>query len=244
MSLDDLEKKLYQKKNFKRFENKKSEKEQVLDGGEKPSPEPLIKKDWNNSEDQNLYHPTPLIVKTGRRLVWILGGMLLIVLAVAGYFSFQFLKIKEISFRIIGPGEVRMGVPFDINVSFRNDSTRVLKDAKLVVSLPEGAVFLGKPLGENLENRALNDIGPGSFIKEIFQVMFVDGISISKNFEAVISYNPDTLGSARFEKKSTSLIKVGESIINLSISLPERVLSGDQAEIKIKYKNIGDLELT
>ena len=44
---------------------------------------------------------------------------------------------------VVGPAEVNIGVPFDLTVDFSNQSRNILKNAKLSVALPDGAVILG-----------------------------------------------------------------------------------------------------
>ena len=176
MVLRDLEKKLYEKKFIKR------EREEGETSAQDSVPDE-IGESWRNGENTDSAESQSFISLGGRRAILIMGGILLVILTLVGYFLYQFFSVKEVDFKITAPEQVRMGMPFDLVVSFSNDSTRVLKDARIAFSLPKGAVLVGRPASQNVENRTLGDIGAGSFIKETFRAMFVGDVNILKNFD-------------------------------------------------------------
>ena len=74
-----------------------------------------------------------------------------------------------------GPDQVLVGVPFEISVNISNDSSSVLRDARLNLSLPEGMGFVGKSEDKNVEFKDIGNLGEGSLAQEKFQFMVLSG---------------------------------------------------------------------
>ncbi|OGY65577.1 MAG: hypothetical protein A3A04_01455 [Candidatus Harrisonbacteria bacterium RIFCSPLOWO2_01_FULL_40_28] len=241
MSLEDLEKKIYGTRDISRkprFEKDLKADKEVEDSEKGATPD-----SWERTEHDS-YDEDSFFSKLSKRFLIIASSVVGIVILVVGYFVYQFFTVKEFSFDIIAPSEIRMGSPFDMRIVAHNNSPRVLKNTTLVFEIPEGAVIVGKPVGHTRENRILNDIGAGSVVEEEFKVMFIEGVKTKKKFNTIISYNPDTFGSARFEKSKDIDVVVTESVISLDVSLPEKVLSGDVFDVGLRYRNNADTELS
>ena len=150
---------------------------------------------------------------------------------------------QDLSVEIRGPQQVFLGVPFDINISVVNKSRSVLQDSRLAVTLPEGAVFVGSPVQENTNLKDLGSIGSGGVLDESFTIMILKGENTIRQLSANLTYSPSTIG-ARFEKKATFDISIGQPALSLDLITPQKVLSGDNFEITVGYKNNSDIEFS
>ncbi|OGY66471.1 MAG: hypothetical protein A3I89_00460 [Candidatus Harrisonbacteria bacterium RIFCSPLOWO2_02_FULL_41_11] len=172
--------------------------------------------------------------------------VLFIISAVSILYILIFQGSRGLDLALEAPEEVLSGAPFDLKVNFSNNSGAVLEDARLSLVLPEGAAFWGSAPEKNIDNRILGNIGKGGLIQESYKVViFSEGDS--KKFEAALSYLPSSLGS-RFQKNESMAVNVRSSGIGAELSAPKEVMSGDELEIGVFYRNdsetdFPDLEL-
>lgn len=151
---------------------------------------------------------------------------------------------QSLDIGLISPDEVMAGVPFDFRVEFSNQIDSVLKNVSLIVTLPEGAVFAGSGEEKLVDSKDLGDIGQGSLISETYKVIFLKGIGLSgqgenNKIKALVSY---VSGSSNYEKEDEKAVKILDSGVSVAIKVPEKVFSGEEFEIGIKYKNISDVD--
>lgn len=124
---------------------------------------------------------------------------LMLVSAVSVFYIWSFLRSRGLDFNLEAPAEVLAGAPFDLKVNFSNNSGAVLNDARLTLTLPEGAAFFGSPASKNIENKNLGNVGAGSLVQEQYRIIIFSPEAADKEFRATINYAPASLGS-RFEK--------------------------------------------
>src|SRR3989338_1181021 len=132
---------------------------------------------------------------------------LILVSAVSAFYIWNFLSNRGLDFNLEAPEEVLAGVPFDLKVNFSNNSGAVLNDARLTLTLPEGAAFFGSPASRNIENKNLGNVGAGSLVQEQYQIIIFSPEAADKEFRATINYAPASLGS-RFEKSENLIIPI------------------------------------
>ena len=87
--------------------------------------------------------------------------VLVVILAGLAYFGFYWLTHDNsgLLLEFKGPESVPVGMPFDIEVGINNSSGQVLNNAKLLLSLPKGMVFVGRAADENIVSRKVAGLG-------------------------------------------------------------------------------------
>lgn len=163
--------------------------------------------------------------------------ILLVVSAISGFYIWRFQSSRGLDLKLEAPTEILNGTPFELRVNFINNSGAVLNDARLSLSLPEGAAFFGSPVAKNIENKNLGNVGAGSLIEEIFTIVVFSPDNSVKKIAASISYSPASLG-ARFEKSEYLEVRPQASGVSMEALVPEKVVSGEEFELIINYKNI------
>jgi hypothetical protein len=150
---------------------------------------------------------------------------------------------QQLDIEIRGPQQVFLGVPFDIDVSVVNKSRSILEDSRLTITLPEGAVFVGDKEEKTSDFAQLGSIGSGGVLDQSFTIMFLRGENTIRRLTASLGYSPSTIG-ARFEKEAEFDISVGKSALSLDIVAPQKILSGENFEITVRYENKSSIDFS
>ena len=137
--------------------------------------------------------------------------------------------------------EVMAGVSSDFNVEFSNQLSSILKDVLLIVTLPDGAAFVGSGPEKLVDSKNVGDLGQGSLVSENYKIVFLKGIGETHKIKVLVSYS---LGSSKFEKEEEIDIKVLDSGTSVEIKAPEKVFSGEEFEVSVGYKNISDTDFS
>src|SRR3990172_5427752 len=116
-----------------------------------------------------------------------------------GYYYYGADTSGGLTGEVVKPDRVLVGVPFTLKVAVGNDGRVALDDAKVALSLPEGAAFVGSNIHKTIETKSLGKLGTGSVLQEEFEVIIVRGEREVKRFTVIGSYLPQG-GSSRFEK--------------------------------------------
>ncbi len=149
---------------------------------------------------------------------------------------------SDLEVSVVTPPEAQLGVPFEMKVEFSNRSGQVLNNVALTLTLPDGAVFVGSSADRLIDNRDLGNVGENSLMSQTYKVMFLQGRDSTKKIRAHIAYSPDTLG-ARFELEKSADINVRDSGMTIELKAPEKVFSGEEFDLNVKYKNISSSDL-
>ncbi len=177
-----------------------------------------------------------------RKVIFILAGLGVVLILIGGYFLLRTNPVEDLSLTIsISEKNVMIGVPFEIKVKVANNSNNVLEDTLLTVSLPDDVVFVSPVPNKTIENKTIGSLGEGSVNEESFSAVVTGGENTIKRIRAAVSFLPSSLGS-RFEQGAEADFNITESGISLDISSPQKVFSGEEVELKIKYKNVSRLE--
>ena len=144
--------------------------------------------------------------------------------------------VKGLNIDLIVPAEINVGIPFNLEVDISNDSKNILKEAQLMIELPEDMVFLGSSPDKTVDSKNLGNLGVGSLTQESYRLLSLAGENTIKEIKATVTYLPAALGS-RFEKSSAVTFSVLESSLTLDMSLPQKVFSGEEFEVTVSYKN-------
>ena len=171
--------------------------------------------------------------------IWIL----IAISAVSLIYIFVFQSVRGLSLVLEAPEQILSGVPFDLKVNFSNSSGATLEDVRLNLTLPEGAAFFGSDPQKNIDNKSLGNMGNGSLTQESYKIIIFSSEEGAKELQASVSYSSASLGS-RFEKKKSIGIRVKSSGVLVEMSVPEKVVSGEEFPIAVSYRNVSDIDFS
>jgi hypothetical protein len=171
-------------------------------------------------------------------------GISLAVIAFGVFLIFQYLGDSsgpQIKIEAVTPPAVRAGVPFEAIINVSNQSSIVLQNASLGLTLPPGLVSSGRGETGGEIRELLGDIGVGGITRRSFTL-----IAIEDDDRGVKRINVNFLYSTgsreRFEQKTVKEVIVEGPAIEAEAKVPERVLSGSAFEIEIRYRNVSDFD--
>lgn len=243
MALEELEKELYKK------EESEELKRRALSPEERPAaPPPGTLPGWRREgskrgERVSVEYAGPAAQTWRTWILWGSLGVLVILAAVSGYFIYQAFTVKDINLTVEAPGEIQLGKPFEMKVGFANQSDRILKDAKVSLSLPDGISFLGAPVDQRNETRAAGDVGIGSMSEESFSLIVLKDPQSVKTIRAALSYAAIG-GRSRFERNEDVEVAVGNPAVQIDLRVPERVFSSEEFEALVAYHNASDIDFS
>jgi hypothetical protein len=178
------------------------------------------------------------LAKWLRWFFWLLVIILIAIFIAGAFFFYQYWSSQGLTVQITGPSEANIGVPFELTVSFDNQSKNILKNARLNFSLPENAVFLGMSQNQRVSTKELGDLNLGNLSQESYRLLITNDENTLKRFTASIIYESSDIGRAQFEVRANFDIQVKESGVSLNLSLPDQVLSNEKFSFKINYRNL------
>jgi len=171
------------------------------------------------------------------------------VVSIAGFFIFnrgQGRTENDIKLAISAPKTVASGEEIELEITYLNQDKVAVKEADLTILYPDGFYFShSDPQAQNEAHTfwKLGEIasGAGGRVKIYGQV--IGEIDVTKTFQVSLSYTPVNFSSV-FEEKEAYSLEITSSIVDLSLGAPLRIVSGQDTEIKIQYKNNSELALS
>ena len=157
------------------------------------------------------------------------------------YYVSQYQKSKELNFEILSPNKVMIAKPFELSVNIENKSQSVLRQPKIVINLPEGAISLDKFSDAGVIEQTLDDMAPAGLVKKKFNVVLVKDEQVVKKFNVNFSYLPEKLNT-RFEKSQSVEITVDQPVISMNLITPQKVFNREIFDINVNYQNLNDYE--
>lgn len=230
MSLEELEKELYEGKEIKRKRRVKVT--------ELPGEEELVKKQWGESEISQAPRKRNLGLLFG-----VVAGLLVIIGAGGAFLYYRLTGSQNVTLEVALPADVQVGVPFRAVVNYGNNSGNVIRNAKLSLELPSGVILLGGVEGQLFITKDIGDIGDGSLSQELYNLVVVSGENSIKEFSARLSYQRQGLGSV-FEERDRANLAVKEPGVSIDLVMPTQILSGEQFAIQVKYRNISQADFS
>lgn len=128
-----------------------------------------------------------------------------------------------------GPEKIYLGLPFELLVGMQNNSGVVWREVKL-------STFFNK----NLKTKTLGNLGEGGLTSIPLELVATTASEAA--VEVVLSYLPEGVDS-RFEKRATWSLPETEAAVELTVAASEKIVSGQELELKIAYKNISPSDL-
>lgn len=241
MSLREIKNELYQKEPDKEvFRHEKSEynSDSIISNSSKKAEMP--KDDWLENETE-ISGRDQKNIKTG---AWILGGLLLIIFLVVGFYKIKqsFFSSDRLVISLEGPSEVKSGNLVTYEIKYKNDNTADLKNVVLKLSYPEDFKPEGnaqfKNEGTMISTAKIADIKGGSEGKVIFNGRTYSPKGNLIKIKADLTYVPST-ASATFVASDQLAVGVTSVPISLEVLAPQSISTGDQVNYLITYKNNG-----
>jgi hypothetical protein len=163
----------------------------------------------------------------------------LVVLAGVGFGVYYFTRppAPGVLLEFNKPEKIYVGFPFDVTISYTNNSDQALKDAKLSVFLPDGLVFAGRSPEQRGYDYSVGDVGPGSINQEKISLIAIDGPQSFKKLSAKVAYSLASAQGAQFEANSSVDLGIGPEAITLSVSLPKSAANSESFDVVFKYQN-------
>ncbi len=247
MSLKDLKNELYRKTsnlgNRKRKIEKSIEQKNRVDLSS-----PKIENPWGvvsgteKNKKGNL-GSISTVQKYGRILIISSITALVVMLGFSGYYLYQFFSTRSVDLSANYPSEALVGQKFDIEVNFENSTKKPLLNSTVFLSLPNGVIYVENPDKKIIE-QGIVKLNPGEIAKKNFEVAIIGDSNKTYQFNIGSSYvyGEESL-SNKFERNTTIKILAKDNVLALDLTTPEKVLSGEDFEMNLKYKNITDSEL-
>ena len=207
----------------------------------------MIQTPWQ--EEKKSKNEIPALSKKisgiGRWIFLALIAVSLIMMAGAGFYIYQYFTAREASFSLKAPSNIQIGVPFNIEVEFQNNSDKLLKDAKISMILPEGTALLAESPDKRVLNKSFGDLDKNTSFSDKIPVIIFGNEQSVKKFEIVASYFPLSFGpKVNFEMAKSVEVAVREPGIKLDLMAPQKVLNNEDFEIEINYQNISDIDFS
>lgn len=192
---------------------------------------------WIDNRPQGGPTIEPPKSRLGLKITLAIVGALVVVGGIIGYVVFKPSDGTGIEIVITAPDTITRGTPIEVTINVANDSGNPLKDAHIGLTLPEEIIFVGIPgASKTVENRTIGTLESGAVHKESFMIMATGPENTVRQLQASLSYIPGVL-SSRFEKTVTKDIVLGAAGVDISVGLPTKVLSNEEFEVTIAYKN-------
>ncbi|TSC60362.1 MAG: Uncharacterized protein LiPW15_240 [Parcubacteria group bacterium LiPW_15] len=165
--------------------------------------------------------------------------LVLVLLGAVGYAIYYFLEPKapNVSLDFAKPGDVFIGKPFALSISYANSSDQVLKNAKFLVVLPPEIAFLGKPADQRVFEKPIGDVGPGSVTPETLNLVALSGAQSFKEVTAKLRYNLANNPDVQFEATKTFDLGLGLPAVSLTVVVPQSINSGENFDTQVKLQN-------
>ena len=240
MALKDVEERLYKMKKSSPLEEEEflgypPPKSDFNKESQREIPQYFSKDEVKKRPPINFYQKS----KKTTLALYIIIGILFIALLAEGYFLFKKVSSQKtgIQINIDTTENILLGEAFTLEVTYKNASANLLQDALLLVELPENIKILGSENGNTrLFKKELGDLGPGTTNIERFYLVAMGAPNRIESIKASLQYN--IVGfSGRFEKFKTQTITIGGPIIDFNLSVPEKIVSGEEFSFKVNFVN-------
>lgn len=145
---------------------------------------------------------------------------------------------EGVAVNIEGPSEVKSGELVTYAVRYKNNEDVALGTAQLEFRLPpEFKVQSTEPSMESETGGwKIGSVAPGKD-----GIVTVKGVLLAPmnkvlDLQAILTYRPADF-NAEFQKVATRALSITDSVINVSVEGPAKVLPGDKVTLTMKYKN-------
>jgi len=172
--------------------------------------------------------------------IWLWSVIIFFVLLCGGLLYFLLLRPPagpNVSISFTKPSQILVGDPFDLSVSFSNNSSNILSGATLAVSLPDGVSFAGQSSGQRVMQEEVGDLGPGSINDQSFNLIVTGNPNSVQHIDAKLTYGTGSTSGTQFTTDGGVDLIIGGPAITLDINTPTSIFSGQNFQIPVTYTN-------
>lgn len=166
----------------------------------------------------------------------------------AGFFFFSPTDKKfsgeGVDLAIDGPAQIKSGDQITYTVNYKNSEKVPLGTASLQLRLPKEltAVTLDPAPVEGSQNSwPIGSLSPGRGGSLTVKGIVLSPIGKQLDLQAILTYRPADFNS-EFQKVSTRTIGVADSVLDLTLTGPAKVMPGDKVDLDLSYINTSDSE--
>ncbi len=171
------------------------------------------------------------------------GIAVCILLIAIGYYFLWPRDQGEVSIALSAPTSARVGEPFSLKVNYSNNGAKPVREAKLIVYIPEGMAFVGKSTDVRFVEQFIGDLSPGTLNNTEYMLIATNGVQTVKHIDAKIAYTSGINTNVQFESKVGADVEIGQPLVTLSFETPEKVFNGQGFEATVNYENSSDIDL-
>jgi len=135
--------------------------------------------------------------------------------------------------------DLSRGVPFEISLNINNQTSNILRGAKLTLNLGSGLISLNSAEDNELVQEELGEIKQNTITRRVFVLVPTGEIDSSQKIVATLSY---FLGRSEFERRATETFVIKGESLEVVVEKPDQVLSGSTLEVTIRYNNNSDFD--
>jgi len=226
--LEEFEKKLYKPGET---EEKKQESYEVYK-------EEAVGKKWGGWEEGGRPFGQ---VRRGRGLAIVLLFFFASLAVVGGYYVYTAERPfdqKSVQGDISGPARISSGDEVAFTVTYRNNASVALRDAKIFFTWPEGAVLPdGTPAKEMKADVGM--IVPKQEKSVTFKGRMYGAKDQEKEITVSFQYTPETV-AAVFEDKRKIIVAIVATPLAITTNAPAQAVSDKEIKIEVEYQNQSD----
>ncbi|MFA6027778.1 MAG: hypothetical protein WC752_02530 [Patescibacteria group bacterium] len=136
------------------------------------------------------------------------------------------------------------GDQLTLEVQYENKESVAISEGTVTVHYPEGFYFKkSEPEASSSDNTwNISNVAAGAAGKIKITGQLVGELNEDKEFTGILTYKPANFNS-EFQDTVNKKIKINDTIVTLTTSLPELAFSGQEIEYKVTFKNTSSLPL-
>ncbi len=163
----------------------------------------------------------------------------------AGFFFFSPGEKKfsgeGIEVTVDGPAQVKSGEQVTYKINYRNSERIPLGTAALEVRLPKEFTALKTEPSLSQDSLQIGSIAPDKGGSVEITGIFLAPVGQQIDLQAILTYRPADFNS-EFQKVATRSIGVADSVLDLRLNGPAKVMPGDKVTLDLSYLNTSDSE--
>jgi hypothetical protein len=171
--------------------------------------------------------------KSSKLNSFLLASIFAAMLLIGGFYLYNNASARGISLNAEVPSSVKIGESFDVKVNISNDSRSVLNHIRIGLNLP-ASVVMADGGTERVVTKEVSDMQIGQAYQEVFRVVAIPDASQTRDFSVTVNYSSGLL-IADFEKTKAISVNVEDMGLDLTVTSPEKILSGEEFEIMVAY---------
>lgn len=166
----------------------------------------------------------------------------LTLIAWAGFFIFTnglFSKQESLTVEITGPDTVKAGEEISYEIKYQNTGKVPIASLELSLNLPPGFnLYSTVPETSKKTEWTIGSLSPRSDGTVAIKGVFLSEVESSERIQALFTYKPANFNST-FQDIETKKILIEKSVIQTSVTGPEKALAGDEIEYIINLEHTG-----